>query len=101
MLDSIFFYLQTMITRFIYFVYPKNILKLKSIRENLSKEILDFVNTHIREADPKYDQERILFTKEHERGDSEQEIIKRRSSMRKNKNKFLEDEISSIIDQSS
>ncbi len=101
MLDSIFFYLQTMITRFIYFVYPKNIIKLKTLRENLSKEILDFVNIHIREADPKYDQERILFAKELERGDSEQEIVMRRSSMRKHKNAFLEDEISTIIDQSS
>ena len=98
MLDSIFFYLQTMITRFIYFVYPKNIIKLKTIRENLSKEILDFVNIHIRDADPKYEQDRILFAKEIERGDSEQEILMRRFVRRKSKNRYLEDEISSIID---
>lgn len=93
--------MQTMITRFIYFVYPKNIIKLKTLRENLSKEILDFVNFHIKEVDPKFEQERILYAKELERGDSEQEIVFRRSSMRKHKNKFLEDEISSFIDQSS
>lgn len=93
--------MQTMITRFIYFVYPKNIIKLKTLRENLSKEILDFVNIHIKEADPKFEQERILYAKELERGDSEQEIVFSRSLLRKHKNKYLEDEISSFIDQSS
>ena len=79
-------------------MYPKNIIKLKTLRENLSKEILDFVNIHIRDADPKYEQDRILFAKEIERGDSEQEILLRRFERRKSKNSYLEDEISSFID---
>ena len=96
MLDSIFFYLQTMLSRFLYFVYPKNIVKLKSSREALAKEVLEFVNVHIRDADPKYEEERILFKKEADRGDSEKEVMIRRNSQRKSK-KYLSDEISNIL----
>ncbi len=96
MLDSIFFYLQTMLSRFLYFVYPKNIVKLKSSRETLVKEVLEFVDVHIKDADPKYDEERILFKKEADRGDSEKEVMLRRNSLRKSK-KYLSDEISNIL----
>jgi len=96
MLDSISFYLQTMLSRFLYFVYPKNILKLKSQRETLAKEVLQFVDIHIKDADPKYDEERILFKKEADRGDSEKDIFVRRNSMRKSK-QYLIDEVKNIL----
>ena len=81
MLDSIFFYLQIFISRFLYFLYPKNIVKLKTQRECLVKEVLEFVNNYISEADPKYEKERVLFAKEKEPG--EKNILIRRNSMRK------------------
>jgi hypothetical protein len=84
-----------MITRFIYFVYPKNIIKLRNLRESLSQEILYFVNLHIKEADPKYESERILYKTESENGDSEEIIMKRRNSNRKPK-RILQ-ELSSIL----
>ncbi len=96
MLDSIFFYLQTILSRFLYFVYPKNILKLKSSREKLAEEVLEFVNSHIRDADPNYEEDRILFKNEIERGDLEMEVLMRRNSLRKMK-KYLAEEVNDIL----
>jgi hypothetical protein len=96
MLDSISFYLQTILSRFLYFVYPKNILKLKSHREILSQEILEFVNEHIREADPKYEETRILFKDETLSGYSEKEVFLRRNSSRKTKN-YVKEEVNNVL----
>ena len=90
------FYLQTMLSRFLYFVQPKNILKLKNQRETLVKEVLEFVDKNIREADPRYEQERILFKKEEENGDSDKVIMMHRNSLRKT-TKRMSDEISSVL----
>jgi hypothetical protein len=98
MLDSVSFYLQKMLTRFIYLVYPNNIIKLKSLRAILAKEIIEFVDKHIKEADPKYEKERILYSKEFERGDSEKVVLMRRNSLRKNK-RNLEEEIDSVLEE--
>ncbi len=81
MLDSIFFYLQIFISRFLYFIYPKNIVKLKTQRECLVQDVLEFVNNYIGEADPKYEKERILFVNEKE--NNEKNILIRRNSLRK------------------
>jgi hypothetical protein len=81
MLDSVAFYLQVFISRFLYFIYPKNILKLKDQREHLSHEIIDFVDKHIAEVDPKYEKERILYVKES--GESEKNILIKRNLSRK------------------
>jgi hypothetical protein len=97
MLDKIFFYLQTMISRFIYFLYPKNILKLKSQRETLAGEVLEFVNTHIKDADPKYDEERILYQDETKLGAKENDELIRRNSLRKIK-QHLTEEISTVLE---
>jgi hypothetical protein len=48
-------------------------MKLKDQREHLAKEVLDFVNQHIIEVDPRYEDERILFSKE--TGESEKNIL--------------------------
>lgn len=100
MLDKIFFYFQTMVSRFIYFISPRNILKLKKQREILSRDVLDFVNQHIRDADPKYEQERILFQSETQKGEDESNILLRRNSRRKMK-KELQDEVRNVIEFSS
>ncbi len=85
-----------MLSRFLYFVQPKNILKLKNQRETLVKEILEFVDSHIKEADPKFEQERILFKKEEADGDSEKEILMRRNSKRRTTLAMTE-EVSSLL----
>jgi hypothetical protein len=92
MLDKVAFYLQVFISRFLYFIYPNRILKLKDHREHLVKEILDFVDTHINEVDPKYEKERILFNKE--KGESEKNILIQRNHARK-----LSRDIRFILDQ--
>lgn len=98
MLDYIFFCFQTMISRFVYFVTPKKILKLKHTREVLVKDVLEFVDAHIKETDPKYEEERILYKKETDSKYSEKEVMLRRNSMRKNK-PYIQDEINSIIEE--
>jgi hypothetical protein len=85
-----------MLSRFLYFVQPKNILKLKSQREALVQEIHGFVDNHIKEADPKYEEERILFKKEEADGDSEKEILMRRNSRRKT-TISMSQEVSSLL----
>ena len=82
--------------RFLYFVYPKNILKLKTLRQNLAEEILSFVNAHIKEADPKYEKERILFKKENARGDTEKQVMISRNAMRKSSG-VIDRELSQIF----
>jgi hypothetical protein len=81
MLDSIAFYLQVFISRFLYFIYPNRILKLRDQREHLAKEVLEFVDRHIVEVDPKYEKERILYYKES--GESEKNILIKRNLKRK------------------
>jgi hypothetical protein len=83
MLDYISFYLQTILARFLYFVSPFKISKLRTSRGDLVKDILSFVNQFISEADPKYAAERIIRKRESDRGDTEKEIIMRRNSFRK------------------
>jgi hypothetical protein len=100
MLDYIAFYLQTILSRFLYFINPKNITKLKASRELLAKEVLEFVNVHIKDADPKYANERILFKKELDRGDTEKEIMIRRNSTRKSK-KSITEEVSDLLSHTS
>ena len=56
-------------------------MKLRDQREHLAKEILEFVDRHIVEVDPKYEKERILYTKE--TGETEKNILMRRNSRRK------------------
>ena len=100
MLDSIFFYLQTILSRFLYFVQPKNILKLKSTRQALAKEVLEFVDLHIRDADPKYEAERILYKKESDSGYSEKEVLFRRNSIRKSKD-YIKESVNQLLSHNS
>ena len=58
MVDKLFFYLETMKTRFIFFCFPKNIYRLKEMRKNLENEINDFVNFSISETE--YENNRII-----------------------------------------
>jgi hypothetical protein len=82
MLDKIFFYLKTIASRTLYFIQPKNVLKIKAEREELAKDVLAFVDRHIGEMDPKYEEERILYKKEKDE-DAEKKILLRRNSARK------------------
>lgn len=58
MVDQLFFYMDTMKTRFLLFCYPRNVYKLKDARNKLENEIGEFVNAHIKETD--YAKDRIL-----------------------------------------
>ncbi len=90
MLDKIFFHLQIFMSRFLYFIYPKNTIKLKNQREKLCEDIRDFINNNIGE----YDKDRILFKEE--KGQEEKNILIRRNSLRKT-SKDVDDELKSIF----
>jgi hypothetical protein len=51
MIDKLFFYLHTMKTNFIFFWIPSYVYKLKDYRNKLEKEVNEFVNSHIKEAE--------------------------------------------------
>ena len=58
MLDQLYFYLDTMKTRFIFFFYPRNVYKLKNNRTLLENEVRDFVDNYIKETE--YANNRII-----------------------------------------
>jgi len=93
MLDNILFYTYTMMSRFLYFVYPKKIVKLKNQRENLTNELMEFVDKNINEVDPKFQDERIILMKKNE---NEKDELIRRNSQRKSKKHMIE-ELSKIF----
>lgn len=100
MLDQISFFMQTMLSRFLYFVQPKKIVKLKLQRETLVQSVLGFVDKHIREVDPSYEEERILFKKEIDSGESDKSIMMKRNSIRRTSRK-ISNEVSNILLQNS
>ncbi len=85
-----------MISRFVYFVSPSNIFKLKMQRETLAKEVIDYVNEHIAQADPKYAEERIISQHEAQKGYDENKIIISRNTKRKMKKEYSE-QIDSVL----
>lgn len=58
MVDSLFFYLDTMKTRFLFFCYPKNVYRLKDTRSKLESEVNEFVNNYLK--DSKLEKDRII-----------------------------------------
>ena len=58
MVDSLFFYLDTMKTRFLFFCYPKNVYRLKDTRSKLESNVNEFVNNYLK--DSKLEKDRII-----------------------------------------
>jgi hypothetical protein len=96
MLDHIFFTFYSLISRFIFFFNPYKSIALKEKRNNLSNDILELVNKHIDNVDPKYKKERILYRTEAEENLSEERIIIRRNSLRKTSN-LLNEHVKQVI----
>jgi hypothetical protein len=90
MLDRVFFLLQVFMSRFLYFIYPNNIIKLKNQREELSKDIREFISNNLGE----YEKDRILFKEEN--GQEEKNILIKRNSGRKT-SKDISNELTSIF----
>jgi hypothetical protein len=90
MLDKIFFHLQVFMSRFLYFIHPKNIIKLKNHREELSSDIRVFISNNLGE----YEKDRILFKVEN--GQEEKNILIRRNSLRKT-SKDVTEELTTIF----
>ena len=47
--DRLFFYLDTMKTRFLFFCYPKKVYRLKDNRTRLEGEVIKFVNNYLKD----------------------------------------------------
>ena len=58
MVDCLFFYLDTMKTRFLFFCYPKNVYRLKDTRSKLESNVNEFVNNYLK--DSKLEKDRII-----------------------------------------
>jgi hypothetical protein len=99
MLDHVFFTFHSLISRLVFFFNPYKSKALKENRINLSNDILSLVNKHIDNVDPKYKQERILFSNENKDNLSEERIIIRRNSMRKSSN-LLNEHVLQAINES-
>ncbi len=83
MLDFVFFSFDTMIARFLFFLYPNKSRALKAKRKSLSQEIKNIVDSYIEQVDPIYKEERILFNEENAAELSEENILVKRNSRRK------------------
>ncbi len=57
---------QTFYSRFLYFVFPKKIIKLQKKRENLAIKIQNYVNKYIKESQDKNIRLETLIDKENE-----------------------------------
>ena len=58
MLDELYFLLDAMKIRFIFFFYPKNVYKLRDTRTSLEIEVREFIDNHIKETE--YANNRII-----------------------------------------
>ena len=58
MLDELYFHLDAMKIRFIFFFYPKNVYKLRDTRTSLEIEVREFIDNHIKETE--YANNRII-----------------------------------------
>jgi hypothetical protein len=47
--DRLFFYLETMKTRFLFFCYPKKVYGLKDNRTRLEGEVIKFINNYLKD----------------------------------------------------
>ena len=77
--DRLFFYLDTMKTRFLFFCYPKNVYRLKDTRSKLEAEVDDFVNNYVKENE-ELAKDRIIIPY------GEAENLKRRDHAEEKKN---------------
>ncbi len=77
-------------SRFLYFIYPNNIKKLKHQREELSDDIRVFISNNLGE----YEKDRILFKEEENQ--EEKNILIKRNSGRKTSND-ISNELTSIF----
>ena len=75
MLDELYFHLDAMKIRFIFFFYPRNVYKLRDTRTSLEIEVREFIDNHIKETE--YANNRI---------------IKPINDLRKNKDKNMSEE---------
>lgn len=99
MLDHIMFTFYSLISRLVFFFNPYKSRSLKETRIKLVKDILELVEKHMDNVDPKYKKERILYRHESDENMSEERIIIRRNSMRKTSN-LLEEQVIEAIDES-
>ena len=58
MLDELYYHLDAMKIRFIFFFYPKNVYKLRDTRTSLEVEVREFIDNHIKETE--YANNRII-----------------------------------------
>jgi hypothetical protein len=87
-LDAIGFYRQVLYSRFLYFVFPKKIIKLKRQREQLVQEIKLYTNKYIGIVDEKYNMERVFnIESEIDEGDT----LIRKNPQRKKKKHIIEE----------
>lgn len=77
--DRLFFYLDTMKTRFLFFCYPKNVYRLKDTRSKLEAEVDDFVNNYVKDNE-ELAKDRIIIPY------GEAENLKRRDHAEEKKN---------------
>jgi hypothetical protein len=91
-MDAIGFYKQVLYSRFLYFVFPKRIIKLQRTREHLVEEIKYFTNKYIGEVDEKYTMNRVI-------NDVEAEIDEGDALIRKNTHRKKKQHIHDEIDK--
>lgn len=70
--------MNTLKARFLYFVYPKNIDRIRNIRKRLLEELQKIVDNCIKDIDAHYEENRILRNS----GIKEEEVVKKTSNSR-------------------
>ena len=98
MLDHILYTFYSLASRLVFFFDPNKSIALKEKRMNLVKDLLELVNKHIENVDPKYKKERILYNHENEEKMTEERIFIRRNSMRRSSNNLGEQVRQVIVD---
>jgi hypothetical protein len=76
-------------SRFLYFLFPQRVIKLKNRREELVKQIKGFINKYIGDVDERYRKDRLVNEDEII---NESDILIRKSTKRK-RNTQINDEI--------
>jgi len=64
--DYLGFYFYTIYSRFVYFIFPEKVIKLRETRRKLHEDVKSYIDTHITEVDPNYKEDRILFGEDRE-----------------------------------
>jgi uncharacterized coiled-coil DUF342 family protein len=83
-MDSVNFYKNILYSRFLYFVFPKKIIKLQQKREQLRNEIKNITNKYIGEVDERFRQDRLINNADSEIDEADA-LIKKTSKRKKKK----------------